>query len=479
MTSLRTRSIRSVAFNGAGQYATQALGLLTAAVLGRLLDPEDFGLVGMILAANAFLMILATAGVSSTVVQFKKFENKDFQALLGLSCFVGLAAAAFLALLAPFLALFFREPRLELIAVVWAPALIFTALAQVPQGMLQRNFLFAQRSTAMVLSAMIAAGLAIWSAYNGLGYWALVLQSLLRTFLLFLFAAFFAKIRLLPSLDLKLYRKVFSYTGNLTLFQFINYFHRNLDNLLIGRFLGAAQLGFYTRAYSLLSIFNTAMSGVINPVLHAAMARKQDDMVSLRNAYGQVISIMLWVSAPMMGALAALSPEVIRLVWGPGWENAERPFFWLAIAGMHQAVYGTIGTVFAVRYKTKQLLVCGLVTTILYGLAIAFGVQHGIATVAKFYSLMSIALFLPLMLYVWRGLLEGRAKDLLAITLKPMAIGGIVLLAVGNIRVSLLDGWANADLCFSFDNSIAFFFLIVSIVLVARSLLGRIKLICG
>jgi PST family polysaccharide transporter len=242
-----------------------------------------------------------------------------------------------------------------------------------------------------------------------------------------------ARLSICPRFDLVLYKRVFSYTGNLTLFQFINYFHRNLDNLLIGRFLGAVQLGFYTRAYSLLNLFNTSLSGVITPVLHAAMAKKQDDLVALRRAYGQVLELILWISAPFMAILAAFSPEVIRLVWGPGWGSAEQPFFWLAIAGMHQSVYGTIGTVFAVRYKTKELILCGTITTVLYGLAIIWGVRYDIASVSKFYSLTSIGLFFPLMIYVWNGLLAGEIRGLIIKITQPLFAGGALLISLINL----------------------------------------------
>ncbi len=420
---LRQDAGQAILWNAFGQYSIQLLGFITAAVLARLLSPEDFGLLGMILVVNAFLTIFANAGLVTTIVQHRDFSDRDIAALWGLGLMIGFVAAVVLGATGPAVAWFFKDSRLVWIALGVAPTLFLTALSQVPRGVLQRDLRFKPLAFASFSTALLASVAAVLLGFAGWGYWALVAQMLIRNGGLLIVMCWLTRSVGRPVLDGSLYRRVLGFTGNLTLFNLVNYFHRNLDNLLIGRFLGAALLGYYSRAYLLMSTIGSALAGVVSPVLHSAMARKSDDLKIMRRAYEEVITVILWICAPLMGLLAGLSPAVIRLVWGAGWGEAVVPFFWLALAGMHQPVFGTAGTVFAARYRTRALLYSGMINTVLFGVAIATGLRYGIEGVARHYSVMSHLIYLPFMYFVWVRLLEGSFRVFMRISIPPFLFG--------------------------------------------------------
>lgn len=430
MSSLRKQSLINVLWSGFGQFSIQGLTFLTAAVLARFLSPEAFGLVGMVLVLNAFLVIFANAGLRTTIVQHQDFSKKEHQALLGLALLIGCLVGALFVSAAPFAVIFFEEDRLLLMCFALAPAVLMTALTQVPMGVLEKKMGFRKRALAQFFSVLAASIIAIGLAVNDFGYWALILQILLRNSFLLLTLSVMAGIGWIPKFNLPLYKQIFGYTGNLTAFQIVNYFHRNLDNILIGKFLGVASLGLYTRAYSLMSVFRQTLSSVIAPVMHSAMAKRQNDIHALRRAYAEIITAILWLSAPIMGLLAAFSDEVIVLVWGKQFSDAGPAFFWLALAGMHQGVFGTLGAVFAVRNKTKELFFCGLTTTILFGVGIYAGLGWGITGVSIGYSVMSHLIFLPLMAYIWKVLLGGRIYQLLTVLWAPLLVGSVAVFTV-------------------------------------------------
>lgn len=427
MSELRKKTSRAFLWNAAGQYVVQLLSFLTAAVLGRLLDPSDFGMVGMILAVNAFLILFSNVGLASTIVQHDDLGRSDIAALWGGAIFLGVLVMVAMQLLSPAIAWFFKEPGLLVVAIAVAPTLLLTSINSIPVGVLQRDFRFSAIAINTVISGILAAGIAIYCAFEGFGYWALVLQMFVRSGIVLSLNTFSSRIALVPRLDFSLYRRLIGYSGNLSLFQFINYFHRNLDSILIGRILGTVSLGFYTRSTLLLRTFNTAFGGVIAPVLHTALAKKKHDVDAMRRAYGEVLRVTLWLSAPIMGVLAGLAPLVIRLVWGEGWDLSVTPFFWLALAAMHQSVFATFGAVFMARDRTRALLVCGCITTILFGIAIASGVSFGLDSVARNYSIMSHFVFLPVILFIWVRLLEGGVIQLFCIILLPNLIGWVGL----------------------------------------------------
>lgn len=426
--SLRQQSGSAVIWNALGQYIVQLCSLLTAAMLGRLLVPGDFGLIGMICAVNAFLVLFANIGLTTTIIQHRDLDANDIGSLWSLALLLGMVVTVLLVAISPFVTYFFHEPRLLNVAIVIAPTLLFTALNQIPLGVLQRDFRFRAVAFSAVISAVGSSLIAIYLAWKGMGYWALVIQLVIRCMLNLVISTIMMGKWVFLRWDLALYKRLYEFTGSLTGFQVVNYFHRNMDSLVIGRVLGVVSLGLYSRAYLMLTTWNSALSGVIMPVLHSSMARRSDDLMALRRGYLEVVLCMLWLSSPLMGIIAGVAPLVIRIVWGQGWDGVVVPFFWLALAGMHQPIYGTVGSVFAARFQTKALLYLGIVTTIFYCVAIFSGLQWGINGVACAYSLMSHLLFLPTMYVLWCCILKGGVLELMHVVLPPMGMGWIGLM---------------------------------------------------
>lgn len=427
MTTLKRRSIQSIIWNGVGVYTVHATTFLSAALLGRLLTPADFGLAGIVLTINTFLVLFSNAGLVTTVVQRREFGEMEIRALIGLASLFGSCCALGLILMAPGLALLFNEERIAPLAIALAPSLLLTAFAQVPMGCLQRDLRFKEVALANAASAIVGAGCAIVVAFRGGGAWALILQILARTALLYLISALFARGPWRPSWRPDVYKGLLGFTGNLTLFQIVNYVHRNIDNILVAKFIGLKELGYYTRAYSLLLVFNQAIGGVLQPVLHSVLARLKDDATAMRKVYAVVLSLSLAAASPTMAGLAVFAPEVIRIVWGPGWDNSVGPFFWLALAGMHQTIFSTIGAVFAATNNTRGLLLCGCITTLIFAGAIMIGLRDGIVGVARCYSIASHATFPVVLAYVWRNLLKGTFRELWPKVAPPLLAGWIYI----------------------------------------------------
>ncbi|RVT99752.1 lipopolysaccharide biosynthesis protein [Mucilaginibacter limnophilus] len=428
MANIRKQSVTAFLWSGLGQYVNMGLSFLTAAVLGRLLAPTDFGLVGMIVTINSFLLIFANTGLSTTIVQHKEFGKDEHNSLFTLGLVSGVIASSILALLAPAIAIFYKDDRLTMVALSVSPTFLLTALTQVPQGILQKQLKFKLLSIATVSSALLSSLIAVYLAYIGWGYWSLIMQLLLRAFLLLTFCIYFSRQAISLKWTPSLYKKIYNFTGNLTLFQVVNYFQRNLDNILIGRNFGAASLGIYSRAYLIMTTFNSAIGGVISSVLHPTLSKKQDDIAAMTRGYGEIVQYILWLSCPVMGLCAAFAPQFIHIVWGANWHSVVPSFFWLALAGMHQPVYITLGAVFASRFQTKSQFYCGVVTTALLVLAIILGLPYGIVGVARAYSIMSHLIFFPYMYFVWCKVLQGRFQAFLRLVLPPMLFGWTLLL---------------------------------------------------
>jgi O-antigen/teichoic acid export membrane protein len=217
----------------------------------------------MVLIINAFLAIFANAGLKATTVQNQDFGIREHRAVYGLTWIVGAAVGVLFISLSPAAVFFFGEQRLYGICFTLAPAIFLTSLTQVPMGVLEKRMAFRQLALSHIISVFSASLISVLLAYFSFGYWALVYQIVLRNLFLLLLLLSITRIGWFPRFSREIYKRIFGYTGNLTGFKFLNYFSRNLDNILIGRFLGVFSLGLYSRAYSIMSVFRHAVGAVI------------------------------------------------------------------------------------------------------------------------------------------------------------------------------------------------------------------------
>jgi PST family polysaccharide transporter len=187
--------------------------------------------------------------------------------------------------------------------------------------------------------------------------------------------------------------------GYLTAFNFLNYFARNLDKVLLGRFWGAAPLGLYTRAYGLMMLPVGLVSGPISCVMIPALSKLQRDEARLREAYLRGQQIIAFGSFPIMAILLAAAEEVIAVVYGPRWSAAVPLFRVLCIAGLWQSIYSSSGQVFLASGRTDRLWRAGAAISGVLAVCLVIGLPWGPQGVAWAYSLGFCGILLPYLKY--------------------------------------------------------------------------------
>ncbi|MEM1003014.1 MAG: lipopolysaccharide biosynthesis protein [Bacteroidota bacterium] len=374
--------LASVAYSAAGLYSNHLLSFLTAAVLSRLLDPSDFGIVALLLLLNGFLGLFASAGVSSVVVQFGDLSKKDIHSLIGLCWFLGVLLAGISVMLSPFVATFFDTTALQKIIPVGSIAILLSPCSQVIDGILIRDNQFARRSLLSFSSALAASFIGISMAFSGYGYWALVVQIVARPFFSLFLGCLALKLLPLPYLDFRLYRKVGRYTIDLVGFRLLNYLTRNIDNLIIGRRLGLSELGYYSRAFALFDLTTNMLQSALGPVLHSSFQKTKDNYPALKIDVIRVISMVASMSFPVMGIASIYSEYLIFIIWGDGWNAAIFPFSVLAVVGMFRPIQAICGELLKTMDRTRELVFWGVFRLSIFTLAIIWGTYYGINGVA-------------------------------------------------------------------------------------------------
>ncbi|HWW75239.1 MAG TPA: lipopolysaccharide biosynthesis protein, partial [Pyrinomonadaceae bacterium] len=229
-----------------------AATMAATVVLARLLTPGDYGLVGMVAVVTGFIALFKDLGLSAATIQREEISQEQVSTLfwvnVGVSAAIGLLTAA----LAPVVAWFYGEPRLAPVTLAYSIGFLFGGLTVQHEALLKRQMRFAVLVTAEVAALLASIVTTVALAWRGFGYWSLVAGHLALSFVYML--AVWGVCGWRPGRPRRGagVRSLLGFGGNLTGAAVVNYFARNLDNMLIGRFWGGWQLGLYAKAYQLL-----------------------------------------------------------------------------------------------------------------------------------------------------------------------------------------------------------------------------------
>lgn len=440
---LRTDDVRAdvgahAARGGAVTMVSQGLRfgllLLTTAVLGRLLTPKDYGLVGMVAIVMGFVALFKDLGLAAATIQREELSQREVSTLFWLNLGFSLGVALLTAAVAPLVAWFFGEPRLTAITMTYAVGFIFGGFAIQHEALLRRRMRFAALAGANLAALIVNAAVTVALAWLGFGYWALVCGQLALG--LAYAVCLWSVCGWRPGRPGRLseVRALLAFGRDLTGFTIVNYFSRNLDNLLIGRVWGAVPLGFYAKAYQLLLLPLDQVNEPVTAVAVPALSRLGDDPERYRRAYLRLLEKVAMATMPLMAFMIASSDWIVRVVLGPQWSATARIFMLLGISGLFQPVANTTGWLLISQGRGRHLAQWGLIGGFISVAAIVAGLPWGPAGVALSYSLARVLVFDPL-LYWWVGR-EGpvHALDFYRAIVPAAAAAACVLAALFGLR---------------------------------------------
>lgn len=315
-------------------------------VLARLLQPSDFGRITLALVVLGLANGLGDLGIASAIVQRKALTDRHLRAAFTLSVALGVALSALFAVAAPLGSLALNEPVIAPVIRWLSLGFAIQGMAVVSDALLRRRLDFKRRFAIATISYLVGyAGVAVTLAVLGHGIWSLVWGGLAQMVLSA--AGSLASAR--PPAGLLLARAelvdLLNFGMGMTLGSWANYLARNGDNAVVGRFLGAETLGFYTRAYALMNLPFTFAAAVASAVLFPILSQLQDEPARLQRAYLLLTRLTAAVSAPVMGAVAVAAPHLIVSVYGPRWNRTVVPLQILCAFGYFRALYHIGGIV--------------------------------------------------------------------------------------------------------------------------------------
>ncbi len=453
---LAIRGASVTVFSGGVGLAVQVIATV---VLVRLLTPADFGVVTMVTTFSLLLLNFGLNGFTEAILQWKEIDRYLVSNLFWINVCAGLALAIAFAAAGSLMAWFYHDPLVSRVAAGISVTIFLTSISVQHLALLKRAMRFSATSANEIFSRGIGLALSIALAWAGWGYWALVLGAVAQSLVQSVGAWFLC--RWIPSLP----RRVL---GTAAMVKFathvygrftVNYFARNVDNLLVGWRFGAIQLGFYKKAYDLFALSVGQLTAPLTSVAVAALSRFEPRSPKYKQNLLGAISLLAFVGMGLSVEFTILGKDLIYLLLGPRWGPAGQIFTFFAPGIGMMLIYYTNGWIHLSIGRADRWFRWGLVevgiTCLLFVLALPWGPKGvAVAWASSFWVLTIPALWYagkpidfgiaPVLANVWKfvvaALLAGGASTVISreIPFLSVTLGSPEKMAAGIVRGSLV-----------------------------------------
>lgn len=360
MTNLKHQLFSGVMYSALSKYAGLFISLAVTGILARLLPPSDFGTVSIATVLIQFFSVLANAGIASAIIQHKELGRRDINEIYMATLWIGGALSVLVFALAGPAAAFYHDPRL-LPLCRWLSASLFLSAASVVPNTLfykEKRFRYIARRT---LAIQAVTGIfAIGTALSGMGIYSLLVQPLLSNLLIYMTALKSYPQQWLWTTGINSLKRIGRYSLYQFLFDTTGYFTRNLDKLLVGKFMGMQPLAYYEKSYRLMTLPLQNVTYVITPVLHPLLSDYRDDAGRLAEVNGRISRLLAFIGFPLSALFFFSAPEWVICFFGSQWQASVPLFRILSLSVGFQLVLSSSGSFYQAGGYTKGLFLCGL-----------------------------------------------------------------------------------------------------------------------
>lgn len=440
MKDFRYKTLNGIAWSVVSQVGRQGLIFIIGIVLARLLSPTEFGLIAMVTVIVNFAIVFAELGFGSALIQKQDIREEHLSSVFWLNLVAGAALTFLFMAGAPIIAKFYGEPLLVSLTMLVSFNFFIGSLNVVQQALLTKALDFRTLSIVEIVAICISGIVAIFLAYTGLGVWSLAVQSIVLSSLTAVLLWKFSNWR--PALIFKwnAVKELLRFSTSLLGTQTLNYWARNADYLLVGRFLGSGPLGIYNRAYSVMLFPLTNVSKVLARVMFPSLSIIQEDRSRVKQIYLKMTRMIALVTFPLMTGLFVTVQPFVLTVFGFKWIEMIPILQVLCLIGLIQSIITLNGNLYLSQGKADLQFKLSLIFKANIILGIIVGLRWGIMGVAVGYATASLVNVYP-NFYFAGGLVNLRFSELLRNLSGVFACAVTMATVVWVLGLLLPDSW--------------------------------------
>lgn len=379
---IRKRTLSGLGWSGAQQAMQQGLKFAFTILLVRLLTPDDFGQVGMILVFAGLAQLFSELGLGAALVQRKDLRPEHLDSVFWANIAAGAVLTGIFAALAGPIAGFYGLPSLRPLTLAISLTFIIGSLRVVQYSLVLRSMNFRKLALVETAAVLLSGILAVGMALTGFGIWSLVGQMLVLSFMVAVLLWLTSGWRPSFSFSFRALKELFPFSLNLLGFSLFDYTVTRSSHLLIGKFIGAPALGIYSRADQLMLMPVTQVANVISRVMFPALSAIQDQVERIKQIYLRAIRTISLLTFPLMLGLMVTARPFVIVVFGEQWAEVIPLLQVFCLAGVTMSVGTTVGWIYTSQGRTDIMMRWGLCAGAVRLIAIAVGLRWGILGVA-------------------------------------------------------------------------------------------------
>src|SRR5262245_6139337 len=388
-------------------------------LLARLLSPDDFGLVAMVLALAGLAPMLIDLGTSEASTQKTRISEVEVSTLFWLNVAIGIVLTAVFAGGSGLIAAFFGEPALSGIALVSSLTFMTAAVSTQHYALMRRAMQFRHIAIIDISSNVVGSIVGIAMAFTGWGYWSLVAKPIVTSGLAVVGVWISCpwvpgRPRLTPEV-----KELVGFGMGVTGFTITDYLARSDDRLALGYVYGPGPLGYVPNAFLVYSNVLNILTEPLHNIASSSLSKLRDDLGELRRSWASALSLTSFVSAAVFATLAVTGQDFVVLLLGQRWAPAGPLLCVFAVRGIANSVERTLGWLHVVAGRPDRWVQWGIFSAGCHLLALIIGLPYGAMGVAVAYTVAIFCLFVPALVYGGSPIGIG-VRDVLSATAAQM-----------------------------------------------------------
>lgn len=426
--SLKDKTVKGVVWSSVERFSVQGVQFLVMLVIARLLDPKDFGLVGMLAIFLAVAQSLIDSGFSQALIRKQNRTEVDNSTVFYFNIIVSAILYLILYAIAPWVAGFYNEPQLCSLMRVLCLIIIINSFAVVQRALYTASINFKTQAKASFIAAIISGVVGVWLAYNGYGVWTLVWQQLLNagvnTLLLWVYSNWYPRWQY----SWKSFRQLFSFGSKLLVSGLIDTLFTNVYLLVIGKIFSASSLGFYTQADRFTKFPSSNITGILQRVTYPVLCSLQDDDNRLREDYRKLLRLSAFIIFPMMCLLAGIAYPLVDLLLGEKWRFAATLIIPLSFTMMWYPIHAINLNLLQVKGRSDLFLRLEIIKKIIGVSVLVLSIPLGLLFMCYVGIVTSIICLIINTYYTGKLIQVGflmQMKDLMGTLLLSLAVFGV------------------------------------------------------
>lgn len=377
-SSLKQKAINGVKWTFLDQAGSLGISFVVGIILARLLQPAEYGLLGMVTVFTAIATVFTDSGFGQAMVRKMDLTEEDKLTAFWFSCGMGILVYIALFISAPWVSAFYKEPQLTDILRITSIPILFSGLLTIPNMIFTREINFKVTTKISFSRAILSGMVGIYMAIMGYGVWALIVQGLVSYAIGVIMFNYYCRWKIKFIFKKNSFHYLWGFGSKMLASNLLNTAYNNLYQIVIGKFYSPTDLGQYQRGQSYSGLFSNTLTQVVQRVSFPTLSKMQDDTERLKYGYRKIIKLSMFVSCLGSMALAAMAKPLIVILIGEKWMPAAEYLQIICLGALLYPVHAINLNVLTVMGRSDLFLKLEIIKKIIGTIPIVIGIFLGI-----------------------------------------------------------------------------------------------------